>query len=190
MMARRRTTANRRRDSSGLPAWLLLLSGVLIGLGLAVFLVFEGYLPEIQRNLAPAEGDPAAIDSEALLEDDVAASKPSKPRYDFFKVLPEMEVVVPEQELSREAGPAPPPGGELESYSLQTGSFRNPSDAEQMKARLALLGSVATIHEVNINGETWHRVRIGPFAGARKTEQMRRLLADNDIDTLIIKANP
>ena len=78
----------------------------------------------------------------------------------------------------------------MESYSLQTGSFRNPVDAEQMKARLALLGSIATVHEVNINGETWHRVRIGPFEGARKTDQMRRLLADNDIDSLIIKANP
>jgi cell division protein FtsN len=33
-------------------------------------------------------------------------------------------------------------------------------------------------------------VRIGPFEGARKTDQMRRLLADNDIDSLIIKANP
>ena len=42
----------------------------------------------------------------------------------------------------------------------------------------------------SIDGETWHRVRIGPFEGARKTEQVRGLLADNGIDTLIIKANP
>ena len=28
--------------------------------------------------------------------------KPSKPRYDFFTVLPEMEVVVPAQELARQ----------------------------------------------------------------------------------------
>ena len=166
MVRRRRTTANRRKASSGLPAWFLLLGGILIGLGLAAFLAFKGYFPEIQQHLAPAEDEQAVVDSEALLEDDKVATRPDKPRYDFFKVLPEMEVVVPEQEL------------------------RNPADAEQMKARLALLGSVATIHEVNINGETWHRVRIGPFEGARKTDQMRRLLLDNGMDALIIKANP
>jgi cell division protein FtsN len=191
MTGRRRTTVNRRKGSSGLPAWFLLLGGILIGLGLAAFLALKGYFPEIQQNLAPTEDDQAAVDSEVLLgDDDVASAKPAKPRFDFFTVLPEMEVVVPEQELSREAGPTPAPGDDLERYSLQTGSFRNPRDAEQMKARLALLGSVATIHEVNINGETWHRVRIGPFEGARKTEQVRGLLADNGIDTLIIKANP
>lgn len=190
-MATRRKPANRRKGSNGLPAWLLLLGGILIGMGLAAFLAFRGYFPEIQQNRAPAEDSRPGMDSEVLLEDDdVAPAKPAKPRFDFFTVLPEMEVVVPEQELSREAGPTPRPGDELESYSLQTGSFRNPRDAEQMKARLALLGSVATIHEVNINGETWHRVRIGPFEGARKTEQVRVLLADNGIDTLIIKANP
>jgi cell division protein FtsN len=190
-MATRRKPANRRNSSKGLPAWLLLLSGILIGVGLAALLAFSGYLPEIQQNLAPAEGSRPVMDSEVLLEDDdVAPAKPTRPRYDFFTVLPEMEVVVPEQELSREAGPTPASGDEVESYSLQTGSFRNPVDAEQMKARLALLGSIATVHEVNINGETWHRVRIGPFEGARKTDQMRRLLADNDIDSLIIKANP
>ena len=52
MAARRRTTANRRKGSSGLPAWLLLLSGILIGLGVAAFLAFKGYFPEIQQNLA------------------------------------------------------------------------------------------------------------------------------------------
>ena len=34
-MATRRKPANRRKSSSGLPAWLLLLGGVLIGMGLA-----------------------------------------------------------------------------------------------------------------------------------------------------------
>ena len=70
------------------------------------------------------------------------------------------------------------------------GSFRNQADAEQMKARLALLGSVATVQTVTVNGQTWHRVRIGPFAGARKADEIRRMLADNQIDTLVMRANP
>ena len=59
-----------------------------------------------------------------------------------------------------------------------------------MKAKLALLGSIASVQTVTVNGETWHRVRIGPFKGARKADEIRRMLSDNQIDTLVMKANP
>ncbi len=59
-----------------------------------------------------------------------------------------------------------------------------------MKAQLALLGSIATVQKVTVNGETWHRVRIGPFQGAREADEMRRMLSDNQIETLVMKANP
>jgi len=80
--------------------------------------------------------------------------------------------------------------GGQNSYILQVGSFRNAADAEQMKARLALLGSVASVQSVTVNGQAWHRVRIGPFEGTRKTNDMRRLLSENQIDTLVMRANP
>ena len=59
-----------------------------------------------------------------------------------------------------------------------------------MKAQLALLGSMATVQTVTVDSQTWHRVRIGPFTGARKADEMRRMLSDNQIDTLVMKANP
>jgi len=59
-----------------------------------------------------------------------------------------------------------------------------------MKAQLALLGSIATVQTVTVNNQSWHRVRIGPFKGARKADEMRRMLSDNQIDTLIMKVNP
>lgn len=197
MATRRRTTGNRRgtrrKSSSGIPAWFLLLGGILIGLGIAGFLMFKGYLPQVTQHTPATDSDKTTPAGEALLDDeDEKTSKPEKPRYDFFRVLPEMEVVVPEQELSRKAAPVPgaAPGNAMDSYSLQAGSFRSASDAEQMKAQLALLGASATVHTVTVNGETWHRVRIGPLEGARKADEMRRLLDDNNIDTLIITEKP
>jgi cell division protein FtsN len=53
-----------------------------------------------------------------------------------------------------------------------------------------LLGSMATVQTVTVNDQTWHRVRIGPFEGARKADEMRRMLSDNKIDTLVMKAKP
>ncbi|GMR14722.1 MAG: hypothetical protein BMS9Abin30_0328 [Gammaproteobacteria bacterium] len=200
-MTKRKKIAGRRRGahkrgSSGIPALFWLLGGILIGLGTAIVLMSKGYLPEIKQH-APAVGSPSSAVSEAaLLDDNAEADKPKKPRYDFFTVLPEMEVVVPEQELKRKAKPLRDTSTgstdttDQDSYVLQVGSFRSAPDAEQMKARLALMGSIATVQKVTVNGQTWHRVRIGPFKGARKADEKRRMLSENDFDTLVMKVNP
>ena len=197
MATKRRAAGNRRgtrkKAASGIPAWFWLLGGILIGLGAAVFLMVKGYLPEIKQHLPSLDSMSTDSTEPALVEEEIA--EPKKPRYDFFTVLPEMEVVVPEQELSRKADKAEPvtpqnPVDSQDSYILQAGSFRNSADAEQMKAQLALLGSMATVQKVTVNGQTWHRVRIGPYQGARQADEIRRMLSDNNIDTLVMKANP
>lgn len=197
MPAKRKSVNSRRgakrTGSGGIPAWFWLIGGILIGLGVAVFLMGRGYLPEIRQHLPSVDnksGTPGAAEASG---EEIA--EPKKPRYDFFTVLPEMEVVVPEQELSRKADTTgtpdnTPDSGAQDSYILQAGSFRNVSDAEQLKARLALLGSVASVQEVTVNGQTWHRVRIGPFKGAREANEVRQMLSGNQIETLVMKANP
>jgi len=195
-MAAKRKKANNRRGarkktSGGIPAWFWLLGGILIGLGAAVALMLKGYLPELKQH-SPTVDSKTTTEAALVEKDSTEAAKPKKPRYDFFTVLPEMEVVVPEQQLRREAEPSsqPTPGTAQDKYILQVGSFRNAADAEQMKARLALLGSMATIQTVTVNKQTWHRVRIGPFEGARQADEKRRMLSDNQIDTLVMKVNP
>ena len=49
---------------------------------------------------------------------------------------------------------------------------------------------MANIQVVTVNGETWHRVRIGPIEGARRRDEMRRMLQDNGIETLVLKGSP
>lgn len=197
MATKRRQAGTRRKTkkktSGGIPAWFWLIGGILIGLGTAVTLMLKGYMPELKEHLPSLDGKKSGTAESALVEGDSAEpAKPKKPRYDFFTVLPEMEVVVPEQELSRQAEPTPDtaPASTQDSYILQVGSFRNAADAEQMKARLALLGSIASVQTVTVNGQTWHRVRIGPFKGARMADEKRRMLSDNQIDTLVMKVNP
>ena len=185
--ARRKKPARKNR---GTPAWMWLLTGLLIGLGLSYYLWSKGYIPqpgaETTATETPSQGSP--LDDEEVAP---ASSEAPKSRYDFFTVLPEMEVVVPEQELAKKSQPAEtaavtPDRG---SYLLQVGSFRENSDAEQMKARLALLGISARIQSVTVNGATWHRVRVGPVDGARQADAMRNQLANNGIESLVIK-NP
>ena len=190
-MATRKKKVQRRRGASRgrkktAPAYLWFLSGLVAGLGISAFLFFKGYFPE-QAASQPVP-DPTSEPAEELIDEpEGIASESNARRYDFFTVLPEMEVVVPEQELSREV-PALTEDG-VGSYILQVASFRNADDAEQMKARLALLGNVASIQVVTVNEATWHRVRIGPVEGARRADEIRRSLQDNGIDTLIMKGS-
>lgn len=182
--ARRKKSARKQ----GTPAWMWLLTGLLIGLGLAYYLWSKGYIPqpgaETTTTETPAQGGP--LDDEEVAP---ASDEPPKSRYDFFTVLPEMEVVVPEQELAKKSQPAETAAvaSDSGSYLLQVGSFRENSDAEQMKARLALLGISARIQSVTVNGATWHRVRVGPVAGARQADAMRNQLANNGIESLVMK---
>lgn len=126
------------------------------------------------------------------------SEKSGKSQYDFFTVLPEMEVVVPEQELANKKAEAEakakadpsdvPASSDADRYILQVGSFRSSADAEQMKARLALQGFTALTQTVKVNDETWHRVRIGPVAGARKADEMRSQLTQAGIESLVMKS--
>lgn len=216
-MGARKSNSNRRgsrsNGSAGIPAWFWLLGGILIGLGVAVALMFRGYLPEFKER-TPAIDTPAeSVSSKPLISDKGQEPEPEKPRFDFFTVLPEMEVVVPEQELQRKAQSKPEPVAATkpqdsatsadtssnnapvaavsdDRYILQVGSFNSSAEAEQMKAQLALIGFSASVQTVTVNGQSWHRIRVGPFAGAREAENMRRMLVDNNFQPLVMKAKP
>jgi cell division protein FtsN len=168
-----------------------LFAGILIGLGLAWYLAAKGFIPQIQQE-QPVAGDAAGRQrNEADLTDEISkpAEQRSKPRYDFFTVLPEMEVVVPEQELSQHREPSSPAAvtDNSETYLLQVGSFKSAAEADQMKAQLALSGFVAAVQSVTVNEVTWHRVRIGPVKGLQQADEIRRRLRDNSIDSLVMK---
>ncbi len=117
----------------------------------------------------------------------------AKPRFDFYTILPEMEVVVPDPEpepVTKSTGRAGVSGAKKTvsaSYMLQMGSFREFSDADHLKASLALVGLEAEIQRVNINGgDIYHRVRSGPYT-REQVNSLRARLKANKINSLVIK---
>ncbi len=106
--------------------------------------------------------------------------QPQKPtvNYDFYKILPQYEVVVSEEEARKPAAPTTTPG----TYYLQVGAFRKMQEADERKAELAMLGFVSTIQTVTLDKEnTWHRVRIGPVKDMRQLDRTKRQLQEHDI---------
>ena len=121
------------------------------------------------------------------------ASEPEAPqtRFEFYTLLPEMEVAVPEQELRSKPtveAQTVEPSEAGDTYLLQVGSFRLREEAERLKASLALLGLEANLQTVSVNGEeTWHRVRVGPYRNVKALNEARQQLRDNQYDAMVLK---
>lgn len=195
-----RPSSGKRSGSGGLPGavWLLLggavglAAGLVIGLGVVGTRMYQEVRQELEQtladNLARQQGQrPAARPSPSAAED--------RPRFEFYKILPELEVVVPEEEQvaapprPQAAEPtAPSPAAARARYLLQAGSFQNLKDADRLKAQLALLGVEANIQSVEIrDGQTWHRVRVGPFPDLKAVDEVRKQLQSNGVDAVMMK---
>ena len=121
------------------------------------------------------------VDPKPGTKSDKAAAT-QKPRFDFYTILPEMEVIVPTKETKSHARPVGPG-----SYFLQAGSFKNMADADTLKARLALLGMEAKIESVTVEDDTWYRVRLGPFKDMDQLNKMLGELRQNNINALPVR---
>ena len=72
-------------------------------------------------------------------------------------------------------------------YFLQAGAFRAMEDAENTRAKLALLGFEAAISEKANDSGVLYRVRIGPFPQVEAMNRARAKLIDSGIDVAIVK---
>lgn len=165
--------------------------GVIIAVGVAWYMN-RTPLPFQDKVSRPAEKPPeskapaeAAARSEPVPLPGKPGDKPlERPRFDFYKMLPSGEEVAPQPKAEVPAAEAP-----AEILYLQVGSFQKVEDADNLKAKLALMGVEAGIQEVDIPEKgTLHRVRIGPFRKPEDMNRSRALLAENGIQARVVKA--
>ncbi|MEA5098696.1 MAG: SPOR domain-containing protein [Burkholderiaceae bacterium] len=73
------------------------------------------------------------------------------------------------------------------TYYLQAGAYRDHNDAENARAKLALLGHEARISEMPSQGSTLYRVRIGPFGQVEAMNKVRSKLSEGGVDAAVIR---
>ena len=175
-MARRKKRSS-TKSSSIIPAWIWLTLGILIGLGIAMFSRTNGRHVDSPQASAPPK---PAVTSEPT----------GKRKFDFYTLLPELEIVIPQEETRPpKQNPANKPKSNYKGgYLLQAGSFQQHDEADSLKARLALIGVEAKIQSVEVNKTKWHRVQIGPSTDRDALEALRKRLKANQIDTLLLQA--
>lgn len=185
-----RASSRPKAKSNSGNAGLWFFGGFIAG-AFAMGLVWLKLGPDLAAGRVPGLTPESATATEAKRK-----SVP-KPEFEFYTILPEMEVVIPDEEIlpPRPSKPIAEQPQQTQTqaaskaaYVLQMGSFRKFVDADRMKARLALIGIEAEIQQVSINNkDTYHRVRSGPYTSQSQLNRVRKLAKDNNISTLVVK---
>ena len=178
------------RKSGGSSMWSGVLIGLAIGLIAAVAVAYwVGRSNPFDTSEKSANTKSVAVDkshgkkSADQVIDPLAKAtntSPDKPNFDFYKILPGQDNPTPDVS-------APKPAKPDALYLIQAGAFPNAEDADNLKARLALMGYEAAIQAIEIpNKGTWHRVRLGPYK-LDEANKTHATLEQNKITASLIK---
>lgn len=174
-----------RGKSGGLPGWGWLIIGILVAV-----IVMKGaprVWQRVQHHLHPTTEHTAKTTGKSATP---APNASTAPHFDFYKMLPSFQVVIPSQDKETRSADVPGPVSQPGTYILQVGSFQDYAEADKLKANLALLGIESGIQTVKVsNGSTWNRVRIGPIQNLAQLNALRAQLAQHHIEPLVIKTN-
>ena len=143
-----------------------------------------------QRSAAAASAATAGIAAPAV----VAAPAPAAPA-----VAPSPPARDPSAILAGAATPPPPPPPASPPprpaapmldpfvYFVQAGAYTRTEDAEQQRARLAMLGQAAKITEREQAGRIVYRVRVGPFPSRDEADGLQNKLQEQSIEAQIVR---
>lgn len=214
-MAARKKAAPKRGASryqappkKNVPGWVWLVCGLAIG-GFLVFLAtLEPGGDEIKRTKEPPQAKQQA-------KPKPQGEQPPKPKYDFYTLLPESEVILPpetkepeapakavtpeqaakldeERALAALSGQVPPPPptvakAPVTQFFLQAGSFRKQVEADKVRAQIILLGQDVRVERVTVREEPWFRVLVGPFTTREQLNLAQKTLAGSGYKNLLLQ---
>ncbi len=192
-----------RTQKKSLPGYIWLLSGLAIGLFVA-FIVYLDKQPAsdvdfgsaVQAELVKLKQKTSNKNNSTATQISAEPVKKKEPKFNFYTLLPELEVLIPEIETQPPGTTSGPRPGTTSTnkntwsdkqYVLQVGSFQNLNDAEKQKANLAFLGLEADIQHVTINNQAWHRVRTGPYQSKKQLYKSQKQLNQNNINSISLE---
>jgi cell division protein FtsN len=178
-----------------------MLIGVFVGLVIGVLIAFGvvWYLKKSPLPFLDKISHAEKSDAKSATEGQGPLPLPGKPgdkvterpRFEFYKILPGGEATPSDKapgtptQQPQVAAAAP-----VESFYLQAGAFQKSADADNLKAKLAMMGLEADVQEVTLAEKgAMHRVRVGPFGTPDEMNRVRNQLAQSGIQATVVKAS-
>ena len=193
-MPKRKRRRRSQSKQSEYPPIVWMLFGLAVGLSVAVAVYIKDRAPKaaMQTEMPQPASLPNSLDDNG--EATVATKPVEKPaevagkkRFTFYDILPNFEVITPDETPAIEADVAPQAIEEPGVYVLQAGSFSTHNDADRRRAELALHGIESHIQRVKVNDRNYHRVYIGPTDDLDELNLLRSRLRAAKIDVFRIR---
>jgi cell division protein FtsN len=183
--ARPAPKSNGSKKSGGMPGWIWMVAGLSIGLAIAAFVYISRPLQHAEEGGNRAAVMPDKPEKSAGKKEPLKLPPKEKPRFTFYELLPNQEVVVPKDvQVSPKSSGSPDDG----VYIIQVASYRSQNDADTQKAKLALLGIESRVEKVTIdNKDTFYRVRIGPDKDLAHVHTTMARLEESGIQGMLVK---
>jgi len=167
-----------------------LFMGILVGIGLSIAItvfITNGKSPFVSKdtNGSCIEIQGAKPEGE-MTGDNAAQDQPTK--FDFYNILPNGDKEASDRETTQALkNPASIPQKEV--YFYQVGSFNSDKEADNTKAKLALLGFEAVVLTApSQNNEVVHKVRVGPMMDDAQIMKTKNDLIKNGFKPILVKA--
>jgi len=211
----RPTLRSSRTDAGGtlLGMFIGIAVGILLAGALAFYLMRAG---NPYQAAAPAKESTRESGRDAAKVAKAEPAAADRPRFDFYKILPGIEepkvqgkaadkpapdkatveraitpdkadktIAKADERTSAEASRTPKSS---ERFWLQAGSFAGASDAENLKARLALAGWEAEVQTATLSDKAVrYRVRLGPYDNTDELNRVKGELGKRGFDVAVIK---
>jgi cell division protein FtsN len=167
------------------------LNGLIVGLlvGVAIAVGFTVYIKGGESPFSAKSESAVTVESGNPIEikkDAKADEAPTKDRFEYYNILPGNESKVTEQEIKQLENNTQA----KEAYFLQVGAFKTEQEADNVKAKLALLGLEAIIQTATTTDKgVLHRVRVGPYSDPSQLTKTRSDLVENGFKPDLIKVN-
>jgi cell division protein FtsN len=116
---------------------------------------------------------------------EVTKRTPKPPEFTFYTILPEKEVIVADHEIKTRAREERVGKTRDAHYVIQAGSFKVAEEADQLSAKLALMGIESRIHKAKVGNVVWFRVKIGPYARLVSVNTVMSRLQQNGMRPVI-----
>lgn len=171
-----------------------MLAGIVIGMfiGLAIALAVAVFIKGSPSPFVEHAKPQAASGEERIAPEPASEPGPDKPksaekpRFDFYTILPGTEEPATEKDIKQQD----PASAAKSQYYLQAGAFQKESDADNLKAKLALMGIEASIQTASLPDKgVWHRVRVGPYDNVDDLNHARGTLMQNGIAASLVKVH-
>lgn len=180
------------KPKAGVPAtwWSWLVLVLVIVVFPVLLLKWCGTTPE--NKSSTKQTLPKQVADQVKTSTKAKSPKPEaidEPRFDFYTILPEKEVVVPDYEIKTRVREERVGKAKATQYLLQAGSFREFADADRLRARLALMGIESRVEKAQVGDVIWNRVKMGPYEQMSSVTTIKNRLKENGIDVMVTEVS-